>query len=297
MPSLYSRSAIVYDIEHEQVLLERHADDVVPVASLTKLMTAMVVLDQDPALDEALAIAPADIDLIKHSPSRLPVGAMLTRGEMLRLALMASENRSASALSRAVAGGRPAFVAKMNDKANALGMDQTRFEDPTGLSPRNVSSARDVVRMADAASHYPLIRAFTTLSRYRLQVGGRSLRYRNSMHVPRQAGWGIQLSKTGFINEAGHCIVLKADLGSSPVIIVLMGAASDRMRSVDLISIRHWLATGGTDGAMRQVAYPAKPICRHEARTVGHHGKVRHPADSKRPASGMRVPRKKGEAA
>ncbi|QYY34059.1 MULTISPECIES: hypothetical protein [Cupriavidus] len=130
-----------------------------------------------------MTIEPADVDLIKHSPSRLPVGATLARGEMLRLALMASENRSASALSRSIAGGKSAFVAKMNEKASALGMHHTRFQDPTGLSPHKVSSARDLLRMADAASHYPLIRKFTTLSNHRVEVARRSLRYRNTLYA------------------------------------------------------------------------------------------------------------------
>ena len=276
MPYLYSRSAVVYDMEQGRVLLEKQADTVAPVASLTKLMTAMVALDQHPALDEPLTIEPADVDLIKHSPSRLPVGATLARGEMLRLALMASENRSASALARSIAGGKSTFVAKMNEKASALGMHDTHFQDPTGLSPHNVSNARDLLRMADAASHYPLIREFTTLSNHRVDVARRSLRYRNTLLMPRETSWGIQLSKTGFINEAGHCIVLKADLGSGPVIIVLMGAASNRKRTADLISIRNWLGGKEVNGAMQQVAYPAKPIYHHRAKAVVHHGKVRH---------------------
>ncbi|WP_161564111.1 serine hydrolase [Cupriavidus lacunae] len=283
MPYLYSRSVIVYNMEQGRVLLEKQADVVAPVASLTKLMTAMVLLDQHPALDEPLTIEPADVDLVKHSPSRLPVGATLARGEMLRLALMASENRSASALSRAIAGGKPAFVAKMNEKASALGMQQTRFQDPTGLSPHNVSSARDLLRMADAASRYTLIREFTTLSNYRVEVARRSLRYRNTMLMLREPGWGIQLSKTGFINEAGHCIVLKASLGSGPVIIVLMGASSNRKRSADLISIRNWLEGKEVTGAMLQAAYPAKRMPHHRAKAVVHHGEVRHAPYSKRP--------------
>ncbi|RCJ08345.1 D-alanyl-D-alanine carboxypeptidase [Cupriavidus necator] len=283
MPHLYSRSVIVYNMEQGRVLLEKQADVVAPVASLTKLMTAMVLLDQHPALDEPLTIEPADVDLVKHSPSRLPVGATLARGEMLRLALMASENRSASALSRAIAGGKPAFVAKMNEKASALGMQQTRFQDPTGLSPHNVSSARDLLRMADAASRYTLIREFTTLSNYRVEVARRSLRYRNTMLMLREPGWGIQLSKTGFINEAGHCIVLKASLGSGPVIIVLMGASSNRKRSADLISIRNWLEGKEVTGAMLQAAYPAKRMPHHRAKAVVRHGEARHAPYSKKP--------------
>jgi len=281
-PALYSRSAIVYDTGEGRILLEKHADEVAPVASLTKLMTAMVVLDQRPALDEPLTIAPADVDTLKHSRSRLPVGATLARGEMLRLALMASENRAASALSRAaVVGGKPAFVARMNEKASALGMHHTRFEDPTGLTPRNVSSARDLLTMADAASHYALIREFTTLSSDRIGISRRSLRYRNTVRL-REPGWGIELSKTGFINEAGHCIVLRADLGSAPVTIVLLGAASNWKRSADLVAIRNWLEGKEVTGAMLQAAYPPKAIPHHRAKAMAHRGGVRHAHYSKR---------------
>jgi D-alanyl-D-alanine endopeptidase (penicillin-binding protein 7) len=286
---LYSRSAIVYDTGEGRILLEKHADEVAPVASLTKLMTAMVVLDQRPALDEPLTIAPADVDLVKHSRSRLPVGATLARGEMLRLALMASENRSASALSRAaVVGGKPAFVVRMNEKASALGMHRTRFEDPTGLSPRNVSSARDLLTMADAASQYTLIREFTTLSSDSIDVARRSLRYRNTVGLLREPGWGIQLSKTGFINEAGHCIVIKANLGSSPVIIVLLGAASNGKRSADLNAIRNWLEGKELTGAMLQAAYPAKRIPHHRAKAMVRRGNVNHAHYSKRHALRVR---------
>jgi D-alanyl-D-alanine endopeptidase (penicillin-binding protein 7) len=282
-PALYSRSAIVYDTGEGRVLLEKHADQVAPIASLTKLMTAMVVLDQRPALDEPLTIAPADVDLVKRSRSRLPVGATLARGEMLRLALMASENRSASALSRAaIVGGKLAFVARMNEKANALGMHHTHFEDPTGLTPHNVSNARDLLTMADAASRYPLIREFTTLSSDRIDVARRSLHYRNTVGMLREPGWGIQLSKTGFINEAGHCIVVKAELGSGPVIIVLLGAASNGKRSADLNAIRNWLAGKESTGTMLQAAYPTKQIPHHRTKAMVHRGHVSHVHYSKR---------------
>ncbi len=289
MPDLYSRSAIVYDTGEGRILLEKHADEIAPIASLTKLMTAMVVLDQRPALDEPLTIAPADVDLVKHSRSRLPVGATLARGEMLRLALMASENRSASALARAaLVGGKPAFVARMNAKASALGMRRTRFEDPTGLSPRNVSSARDLLTMADAASHYTLIRDFTTLSSNSIDIARRSLRYRNTVGLVREPGWGIQLSKTGFINEAGHCIVIKANLGSSPVLIVLLGAASNGKRSADLNAIRNWLEGKELTGPMLRAAYPAKRIPHHRAKAVVHRGDVSHAHYSKKHALQVR---------
>ncbi|KDP86643.1 hypothetical protein CF70_006265 [Cupriavidus sp. SK-3] len=296
MTFLHSRSAVVYDVDHDQVLLEKNPDDVAPLASLTKLMTAMMVLDQDPALDEALNVDSADIDQIKHSSSRIPIGVTLTRREMLRLALMASENRSASALSRATAGGQPAFVEKMNKKASELGMLSTHFEEPTGLSPRNLSSARDIVRMANAASHYPLILEFTTLSRYGVEVGGRMLLYRNSSPMINRPGWDIQLSKTGFINEAGYCIVLEVNMQNGPVIIVLMGAASRRMRSADLISIRNWLEGKAAPGATLQAAYPSRPVHRHKAKAVLHKGKFQLGTDSTRSASKAQGPGAKRKA-
>jgi D-alanyl-D-alanine endopeptidase (penicillin-binding protein 7) len=180
-PHLYSRSAIVYDVGRSEVLLEKNPDEVQPVASLTKLMTAMVVLDASQALRETLTVDDADIDKLKHTGSRIPVGAALAREEMLRLALMASENRAASALSRAFPGGQPAFIQTMNNKARALHMADTHFADPTGLSPDNLSTARDIVKMVDAASHYPLIDSFTTLPRYAF---GYELPLRGSFATP-----------------------------------------------------------------------------------------------------------------
>lgn len=300
-PFLYSRSAVVYDVGSGQVLLEKNPDDVAPLASLTKVMTAMVALDQDPLLDEALTVAGADIDLLKHSSSRIPVGTTLARREMLRLALMSSENRSASALSRAIAGGQPAFVEKMNEKANVLGMLHTHFVDPTGLSPHNVSTASDLVKMAGSAAHYRLIAEFTTLSRHRVDVGARRLVYRNTTPLVGQPGWDIQLAKTGFINEAGYCIVLEANIRNGPVIIALMGAATYRMRSADLISIRYWLEGKGMPGTSLR-AEASKPIHPQRAAAALHKGgprlasyarrseskanrpPVRHPARGRRPS-------------
>ena len=229
-PPLYSRSAVVYDVTQHQVLLEKNPDEVAPFASLTKLMTSMVVLGQDPVLEETLTIDLADIDQLKHSRSRIPVGASLQRKDMLRLALMSSENRAASALSRNIDGGQPAFIDRMNEKAKTLGMSHTHFQDATGLSPQNVSTARDVVKMADAASHYALIHEFTTLSHYEEDVDGRALRYRNTNPLVGRPTWDIQLSKTGFTNEAGRCIVIEANMPDGPVIIALMGAASSGAR-------------------------------------------------------------------
>jgi serine-type D-Ala-D-Ala endopeptidase (penicillin-binding protein 7) len=282
-PLLYSRSAVVYDVGQRQVLLERNPDEVAPVASLTKLMTAMIVLDQAPVLEETLTIDSADLDQLKHSGSRLPVGATLEREEMLRLTLMSSENRAASALSRAFPGGRPAFIPAMNDKARALDMAHTHFEDPTGLSPQNVSTARDVVKMADAASRYPLIAAFTTLSHYGEEVGKRTVFYRNTDPMVDQPGWDIQLSKTGFTDEAGRCIVIEASMPNGPVIIALLGAASSRARSADLVSIRRWLEGNETPVTAPRVHYAGMSRHHHKTMVGAHESTMRlvaYPAGS-----------------
>ncbi len=291
-PFLYSRSAVVYDVAHGQALLEKNPDEPAPLASLTKLMTSMVVLDQHPALDEALTVDAGDIDRLKHSSSRIPVGTTLARMEMLRLALMSSENRSASALSRGMAGGHSAFVGTMNGKASALGMTGTHFEDATGLSPQNISTARDVARMAEAASRYPLIHEFTTLSGYGVEVNGRLLHYHNSSPVLGRPGWDVLLSKTGFINEAGYCIALEVNVQNSPVIIVLMGATSHRRRMADLVSIRSWLqGEPAPSAALLQAAYyPGRPFHHHRARAVPHHGRFRLASYPAKPAAKIHGP-------
>jgi D-alanyl-D-alanine endopeptidase (penicillin-binding protein 7) len=236
-PLLHSRSALVYDVRHREILLEKYPDTVQPVASLTKLMTAMVVLDEAQSMRETLMIGDDDIDRLKHSGSRIPVGATLEREEMLRLALMSSENRAASALSRAFPGGQRAFVQKMNDKARALGMATTRFDDPTGLSAANVSTARDLLKMADAASHYPLIGAFTVLPRYEEVIGARTRFYRNTDPVVDWPDWSVQFAKTGYTREAGRCILVRAVVPNGPVIIALPGARSSWACSADLVTI------------------------------------------------------------
>lgn len=282
-PLLYSRSAVVYELGRHQVLLEKHPDEAAPVASLTKLMTAMVVLDQAPALEQTLTIGSADIDQLKHSGSRLPVGATLARDELLRLALMSSENRAASALSRAFPGGQRAFIHAMNDKARALNMAHTHFEDPTGLSPHNVSTARDVVKMADAASRYPLIDAFTTLSHYDEEVDRRMVFYRNTDPKVDQPGWGILLSKTGFTDEAGRCIVIEASMPDGPVIIALLGAASSRARSADLVAIRDWLEGNGMPVSTPRAHYANISWHHHKPMAHAHDRMVRlvvYPAGS-----------------
>jgi D-alanyl-D-alanine endopeptidase (penicillin-binding protein 7) len=239
--ALKSSSVLVLDQVSGEVLYGKNPSAVVPIASITKLMTAMVALDARLDPDEHIAVTEDDVDWLKGSSSRLQVGATLTRDEMLRLALMASENRAASALSRAYPGGRPAFVAAMNEKARALGLQGTRFSDSTGLSSANVSTAEDLASLVAAAHNYPLIREYSTSRAYDLQVGKRTLAFRNTNRLVASSGWDIGLSKTGFINEAGRCLVMQAQLAGRGVIIVLLDSWGKNTRAADATRIRQWL--------------------------------------------------------
>ena len=231
---LASANVLVLDASLGLPIYAKGADAVTPIASVTKLMTAMVVLDAGQDLDEAIGVSIADLDLLKGSHSRLRLGAELSRGDMLRIALMASENRAASSLSRHYPGGTEAFVQAMNQKAQMLGMTNTRFADPTGLSSENVSTANDLARMVQAAAGYPLIREFTTTpSLYvELQPTGQLLGFNNTNSLVKSGAWDIQLSKTGFIREAGKCLVMLANIASRPV------------RIGDANRVKHWLETG-----------------------------------------------------
>ncbi len=239
-----SAFAIAHQLTGE-ILAERRGASVAPIASITKLMTAMVVLDAALPLAETLTVTRADIDTLKGTGSRLPIGARLSREQMLLLALMSSENRAASALARHYPGGEAAFIKAMNVKARMIGLSDTQFYDSTGLSPRNVSSPRDLVRMVAAAAEYPLIREFTTSDERQVRVGSKMLQYRNSNSLVRNPEWNIGLSKTGFIREAGRCVVMQTQLQGEPVIIVLMNARSRWARDTDAKRLREWLQTAG----------------------------------------------------
>ena len=245
---LASANAIIIDAADGTPVYSKAADEVTPIASLTKLMTAMVTLDAGLPLDEPVAVDVGDLDYIKGTRSRLGMGVELPRREMLRLALMASENRASSALARHYPGGTAAFVAAMNDKAVALGMRRTRFADATGLSADNVSTANDLARMVAAASQYPLIREYSTTASYFVEVqpSGRMLGFNNSNALVRDehAGWDIVLSKTGYIREAGKCLVMLANIGSRPFVIVLLDSLGRYTRLGDAQRVRHWLETG-----------------------------------------------------
>ncbi len=226
-PLLQSAAVLVQDQISGEVLYQKNSELVVPIASITKLMTAMVVLDARQSLDEMLTIGDEDMDYLRGTRSRLAVGTSLTREEMLRLALMSSENRAAATLARHYKGGTYAFIAAMNRKAALLGLGDTRFFDSTGLDAGNVSSARDLVRLVAAAARYPLVREFTTSTEYEVTVNGRPRMYHNTNALVSNPDWQIGVSKTGYINESGKCLVMQAWLSDKPMIIVLLDSWVD----------------------------------------------------------------------
>lgn len=264
---LMSASALVIDAQDGKAVYAKAADEVTPIASLTKLMTAMVVVDAAQPPDEVLSIDVEDFDFLKGSHSRLRMGAALTRDEMLRLALMSSENRAASALARNYPGGTLAFVAAMNEKAMALGMTHTHYDDPTGLSPRNVSTANDLAKLVRAAAEYPLIREYSTTPAHYVEVQptGQTLGFNNSNALVKNSAWDIQLQKTGYIREAGRCVVMLANIASKPMVIVLLDSIGKFTRVADAQRVKHWLETGESlpatalKAVMKPVAKSAKP--------------------------------------
>jgi len=247
---LHSAFALVEDQRTGECLVQKNAKAVVPIASITKLVTAMVILDAKMDLHESLIIEREDVDTLKHSRSHLRVGTRLTRQEALLLALMASENRAAHALSRTYPGGQDAFVSAMNAKAQSLGLTATRFTDPTGLSSGNISSAHDLARLVNAAYSYSLIRQFTTREDAVIQSGRRKVSFRNTNRLVRSSRWQIGLSKTGFIDEAGRCLVMQAQVAKRPVLIVLLDAQGKLTRFGDANRIKQWLErpTSGQHG-------------------------------------------------
>ena len=240
-PILRSQAFLVQDQTTGTILLEKNAGAVLPIASITKLMTAMVVLDARQSLADPLEVGDSDVDYLRGSSSRLAVGSILSREDMLRLALMSSENRAASALARYYPGGTYAFVEAMNRKAAMLGLHETRFYDSTGLNAGNVSSARDLVQMVGAAAHYPLIREFSTSAEYLVEVGGRLRQFHNTNPLVANTDWQIGVSKTGYIRESGKCLVMQAWLKSKPLIIVLLDSAGRYTRVADAARIKRWL--------------------------------------------------------
>lgn len=243
---LASANVMVMDAADGQPIYAKAADEVTSIASLTKLMNAMVVLDAGQPLDDLLEVDINDFDFLKGSRSRLRLGTQLSRREMLRLALMSSENRAASAMARYYPGGLPAFIAAMNAKAQTLGMTRSRFADPTGLSPDNVSTANDLATMVRAAAAYPLIREFSTTPSAFVEVdpAGRVLGFNNSNRLVANHDWQITLQKTGYIREAGRCLVMLANIASKPVVIVLLDSIGKYTRLGDAERVKHWIETG-----------------------------------------------------
>ncbi|MBU6459902.1 MAG: D-alanyl-D-alanine endopeptidase [Proteobacteria bacterium] len=239
---LRSEAAVIVDQKTGRVLYGKNMQEEAPIASITKLMTAMVTLDAGLPLDQMLTVTEADVDTLRHSASRLPVGTTLSRRQMLQLALMSSENRAASSLARNYPGGLPAFVDAMNQKARELGMWHTHFVEGTGLNDQDVSTPEDLAKMVNAAYHYPLIRQITTTSKYRVSYAPhRFLNYLNSDILVRSRAMPIGLSKTGFINEAGHCLVLQTRVYSHPVIMVFLNSWGEYTRAADALRARRWL--------------------------------------------------------
>ena len=238
---LHSQSVYVLDVRTGTVLLERNANVVRPIASVSKLMTAIVARRAHRPLDGILRVTSLDRDTIKFTGSRLKVGARLSRRDMYHIALMSSENRAAAALSRDYPGGRRGFVAAMNRQARRLGMSHTHFVNPTGLSPHNVSTAADLARLVAAADRDPLIRRFSADKEEVVYPGEGELAYVNSNPLVRFGHWPVRVQKTGFINEAGHCVVIRVLAHGRPETIVLLGAPTRRDNILDTIQIGNWL--------------------------------------------------------
>ena len=238
---LKSSVALVLDQDTNEVLLSKNSSAVLPIASITKLMTAVVVSDARLPQDELLTISQDDVDTEKGSRSRLRVGTQLTRGEMLHLALMSSENRAAHALGRYYPGGIDVFVAAMNAKAKALGMPDTRYVEPTGLSSLNQSSAKDLATLVGAAYQYPNIRELSTSVEHQVGIGNHQLQFRNTNTLVRNPGWDIGLQKTGYISEAGRCLVMQAKMAGRQLIMVFLDSAGKYSRIGDAERVRRWI--------------------------------------------------------
>jgi len=242
---LNSQHAIVVEDGTGKILLEKNATEIAPIASLTKLMTAMVVLDSKPNMDEMISIEKADLDTLKHSLSHVPIGTTLSRRDVLQLALMSSDNRAAAALARTYPGGNLAFEKAVIIKIKALGMTNTVIKEPTGLSPENTSTAADLVKMALAASHYPDISNITTDSDDTIAIQGRKRLFHNTNRLVGRKDWDILLSKTGFTNEAGNCLIMKIKLAQKKATLVLLNARTSSLRFVDAMNISRLIRNSG----------------------------------------------------
>jgi D-alanyl-D-alanine endopeptidase (penicillin-binding protein 7) len=246
-PKLKSSSVLIVDPSDSSVLYSRNSDVAAPIASITKLMTALVVLDAHQPMDEQLAITEAETDLPKTNYSRLTVGTVLTRGDLMHLALMSSENRAAHALGTYYPGGVPALVRAMNAKAHALGMTNSHFDDPTGLSSENVASPEDLAKLVVAASHNATIRDYSTDKSYAVRVQRRLVEFHNTDNLVANPGWNIIVQKTGYISEAGKCLVMEAVIEGRNVVIVLLDSLGKYTRVADAKRVKSWMESLTTE--------------------------------------------------
>lgn len=239
--ALRSSVALVVDQDTKEVLFRKNESAVLPIASITKLMTGLLISEAQLPMDEVIAISQEDVDTEKGSSSRLRVGSELSRGELLHLALMASENRAAHALGRTYPGGIGTFVGLMNTRAKTLGMNDTRYVEPTGLSSKNQSSARDLATLVNFAYGDPLLRELSTSTGYQVEVGHRTLQYNNTNRLVKNPAWDIGLQKTGYISEAGQCLVMQAKVAGRKLIMVFLDSAGKLSRIADAERVRRWI--------------------------------------------------------
>ena len=241
-PSVNARAALVMDAQTGEVLFSKNTNTALPIASVTKLMTAVVIADAKLNMSENITLQSIDFAGAggKNSSSTLRAGDTMNRAEALLFALMKSENPAAAALARTYPGGRAAFISAMNSKARSLGMNSSHFAESTGLDPRNVASARDLGILVSTASQYGLIRQFSTTASYDFNLGYRVLKSNNTNALVRNGGWNINISKTGFINEAGRCVVMHTTLNSRPAVVVLLGASNTQARNDDAVRLMNW---------------------------------------------------------
>jgi D-alanyl-D-alanine endopeptidase (penicillin-binding protein 7) len=239
--NLKSSVALVVDQDTNEVLFSKNDHAVLPIASLTKLMTGLIISEANLPMDDRITVTQDDVDTEKGSSSRLRVGTELSRGELLHLALMSSENRAAHALGRTYPGGLPVFVKLMNSKAQMLGMKDTKYVEPTGLSSLNQSSARDLVKLVDMAYRQPLMRELTTSTGYQVAVGNRMLQFNNTNRLVKNPTWDIGLQKTGYITEAGRCLVMQTKIAGRQLIMVFLDSAGKLTRLADAERVRHWV--------------------------------------------------------
>lgn len=247
---LKSSVALVMDQDTNEVMLSKNPEAVLPIASLTKLMTAVVVVEAHLSMDDAITITTDDVDTEKNSSSRLAVGSTLSRGELLHLALMSSENRAAHALGRTYPGGLSAFVSAMNAKARLLGMHDTHYVDPTGLNSGNQASARDLATLVKAAYQQPLIRELSVTPEHAVRLGNRQLQFRNTNSLVRSPSWDIGLQKTGYIVEAGRCLVMQASMAGRKFIMVFLDSAGKYSRQADAERVRRWIENAAQKGTL-----------------------------------------------